>query len=265
MSVEAMTWVLRDAPNLPSELVSTLMGYANHAGENGAGAYPSHDTIAKYTRKSVRQVRKDVARLALLGLMRLGDQRMVAHIRADRRPVVYDLPLELRQELDDLSSTTCRVVPGGTTGSPRPVPQGHHDLSHSSYKPSTKPTTKKPSSTSEPAAPPRADVEQLCRRLADHVEANGSKRPTITAKWRTEARLLLDRDHRDLQKTLNLIDWCQADTFWKTNVLSLPTFRKKYDQLRLKALEEHNAAKPKQPVRVLESGRLEATAENWGL
>ena len=32
-----------------------------------------------------------------------------------------------------------------------------------------------------------------------------------------------------------LIRWCQADPFWRRNVLSMPTFRAKYDQLRLKA------------------------------
>lgn len=145
-----MTWVLDEAPCLPPELFAVLMGYANHASGDGTGSYPAHETISVYARKSVRQVRKDVARLAKLGLLKPGDQRLVAHFRADRRPVVYDLPLALtrdhfkttRVELHDLSCTTCRVVPGGTTGSPRPVPQGPDDLSHSSYKPSTKPTTK---------------------------------------------------------------------------------------------------------------------------
>ena len=43
----------------------------------------------------------------------------------------------------------------------------------------------------------------------------------------------------ELQKFLNLIDWCQADSFWKSNVLSMPTFRKQYDRLRLRALDEY--------------------------
>lgn len=83
--------------------------------------------------------------------------------------------------------------------------------------------------------PPRADVESLCRRLADAIEANGSKRPTITQTWRDEARRLLDLDKRPLAEALRLVAWSQSDTFWRTNVLSMPTFRAKYDQLRLKA------------------------------
>ncbi|MFY2788488.1 hypothetical protein [Rhodococcus sp. MALMAid1271] len=71
---------------------------------------------------------------------------------------------------------------------------------------------------------------------------NGAK-GSITAKWRTEARLLLDKDGRDLDRALRLIDWATADSFWKSNILSMPKFREKYDQLRLKANEELAARK----------------------
>lgn len=83
--------------------------------------------------------------------------------------------------------------------------------------------------------PVRFDVEQICRHLADRIEANGSKRPTVTAKWRAEARLLLDKDGRTVEQVIRAIDWCQADAFWRSNVLSMPKLREKYDQLRLAA------------------------------
>lgn len=94
-----------------------------------------------------------------------------------------------------------------------------------------------PTEPTEPSPPVerRADVDELCDRLADLIEANGSKRPTITKAWRDAARLLIDKDGRDHLKALRLIEWCQADEFWRSNVLSMPTFREKYDQLRLKA------------------------------
>lgn len=87
----------------------------------------------------------------------------------------------------------------------------------------------------EPAGPVRADVEKLCRLLADRIEANGSKRTPVTDEWRNAARLLLDRDKRPLDEALQLIDWCQSDQFWHANILSMPKFRKQYDQLRLKS------------------------------
>ncbi|MDX3214543.1 hypothetical protein PV318_03155 [Streptomyces sp. ME02-6991-2B] len=83
--------------------------------------------------------------------------------------------------------------------------------------------------------PVRDDVERLCTHLADRIEANGSKRPTIGQTWRTAARLLLDRDGRTEDQVHAAIDWCQADPFWRSNVLSMPTLRKQYDRLRLAA------------------------------
>lgn len=89
-----------------------------------------------------------------------------------------------------------------------------------------------------PTTPIRDDVDRLCARLADRIEANGSKRPTITKAWRDSARLLLDRDHRTEEQVARAIDWCQNDDFWRSNVLSMPTLRKQYDRLRLAAQRE---------------------------
>lgn len=100
--------------------------------------------------------------------------------------------------------------------------------------------------------PQRDDVAALCTRLADHIEANTGERPEINESWKTAARLLLDKDKRDLDKALALIDWCQNDEFWRTNILSMKTFRKQYTQLRLKARAEweknHRKATPQGPA-----------------
>lgn len=88
-------------------------------------------------------------------------------------------------------------------------------------------------------APPRADVERLCARLADRLTANGVlKRDTkITQGWRDEARRLIDIDNVPLTEALTVLDWCQRDGFWAKNVQSLPTFRKQYSRLRMQARE----------------------------
>ncbi|WP_326698016.1 hypothetical protein OG909_12100 [Streptomyces sp. NBC_01754] len=83
--------------------------------------------------------------------------------------------------------------------------------------------------------PDRDDVERICQHLADRIEGNGSKRPTITKAWRTAARLLLDKDGRTEDQVHGCIDWCQDSDFWRGNVLSMPKLRDKYDQLRLQA------------------------------
>jgi hypothetical protein len=86
-----------------------------------------------------------------------------------------------------------------------------------------------------PGFHPQADA--LCERLVARVVENGAKKPTVSKVWRQNARLLIDKDERDFDEACRLIDWAQADSFWRGNIMSIPTFREKYDQLRFKARE----------------------------
>ena len=101
-----------------------------------------------------------------------------------------------------------------------------------------RPDPSRPNKDSSSGPSVRPDVEELCSLLADLVEANGSKRPAITKQWRDEARRMLDIDKRDFAKARGLIQWTQSDPFWRSNILSMPKFRKQYDSLRLRANEE---------------------------
>lgn len=93
----------------------------------------------------------------------------------------------------------------------------------------------------------RTDVEALCELLRDLIIENGNLSPNITKAWRDAARLILDRDGRDFEKTMNLIRWSQHNSFWRKNIMSMSKFRDKYDQLRLAAVEEYEKqqSKPK--------------------
>jgi hypothetical protein len=82
------------------------------------------------------------------------------------------------------------------------------------------------------AAPIRSDVEGLCRYFAAAVAKNDVK-ATITEKWRTDARLLLDKDEKNPTEIRAVIDWATQDGFWRANILSVPKLREKYNQLRL--------------------------------
>jgi hypothetical protein len=92
--------------------------------------------------------------------------------------------------------------------------------------------------------PLRPDVEEACTLLADLIEANGSKRPRITQAWRDAARRAIDIDGRTPEQLCNAIRWCQADDFWRGNVLSMPKLREKYDQLRLAAGRQPSQQRP---------------------
>ena len=95
--------------------------------------------------------------------------------------------------------------------------------------------------------PLREDIERVCQHLADAIEANGSKRPHVSERWRTEARRLIDLDGRTPDQILRAIDWCQSDAFWRANVLSMPKLREKYDQLRLAAEREQAQSRSADP------------------
>jgi len=96
--------------------------------------------------------------------------------------------------------------------------------------------------------PPRPDAERLCEHLADRIEANGSKRPSITTRWLDAARLLLDNDGRTEAEVHRAIDWCQADEFWRANVLSMPKLRERFDQMRLQAESRQKPAVKKNDI-----------------
>jgi hypothetical protein len=148
---------------------------------------------------------------------------------------------------DPVGHTETQGGPGDDPGvgrevaEPRPL-DGHLETDHSDLDQIN--VRSRPTRASNVVAiPERTDVEQVCRHLADRIEANGSKRPTITKAWRDAARRLIDKDGRTVEQIVRAIDWCQDDDFWRPNIMSMPKLREKYDQLRLQAART-SAPKP---------------------
>lgn len=81
----------------------------------------------------------------------------------------------------------------------------------------------------------RSDVAHLCSLLADLIEGNDLRRPSVTKQWQDEARRLLDNDGVPLEDAERVMRWALADDFWKSNVLSMPKFRKQYDRLKVQS------------------------------
>ena len=96
----------------------------------------------------------------------------------------------------------------------------------------------------EDAPETRADVSALCDLLADLIEENGSLRPKVTQGWLDAARLLLDKDGRQLEQAMILVRWSQQSSFWRSNILSMPKFRDQFDKLRLARNTELERATP---------------------
>lgn len=147
---------------------------------------------------------------------------------------------------------------GSKTQPPTPTPTPKE---RSTTYSSTSETAQPPSDDDQAHDPPvRHDVERACRTLADLIEANGSRKPTITKAWRDAARLMIDKDGIALDDVLGAIRWSQADEFWRGNILSMPTLRKQYDRLRLAAARQRPAGHALAPTGT-EPGRPMSTTD----
>lgn len=96
---------------------------------------------------------------------------------------------------------------------------------------------------SDPDADPSDEIKNLCQHLADWIERNGNKRPTVGKRWYRACRLLIEVDGRTADQIRTAIDWSQKDPFWSSNILSMAKLREKYDTLRAQAGRSGNTGK----------------------
>lgn len=76
---------------------------------------------------------------------------------------------------------------------------------------------------------------QLSQRLYDKMVQNDSKakHPNLS-KWAEHIDKLIRLDERSIEDIERVIDYCQDDDFWKSNILSTNKLRMKFPQLYLK-------------------------------
>lgn len=153
--------------------------------------------------------------------------------------VVYEAP----QDVDQPAAGNLRAVPPGDT---RESPGGTGRTEPARGSPADKEVLDEelPPEELTPPSGLQPDVPRLCDLLADLIEANGSKRPPVGKTWHTEMDRLLRIDGRTPEQVERAIRWCQADAFWRANILSVPTLRKQYDRLRLAAKRDGGGRPP---------------------
>ncbi|MBB4928299.1 hypothetical protein [Kitasatospora kifunensis] len=87
-----MVWALSgDAPVADVNEYAVLGCMAETADRDGCGTWQSKETIASRVHVSEETVKRCWRNMRRRGLIAKGDQSLVKHYRADRRPVVYDL------------------------------------------------------------------------------------------------------------------------------------------------------------------------------
>ena len=94
--------------------------------------------------------------------------------------------------------------------------------------------TEDPSPTSEKFDESTIEY-QLSQRLYDKMVQNDSKakHPNLS-KWAEHIDKLIRLDERSIEDIERVIDYCQDDDFWKSNILSTNKLRMKFPQLYLK-------------------------------
>lgn len=70
------------------------------------------------------------------------------------------------------------------------------------------------------------------------------------AKWADHVRLMRERDGHSREEIIQVIDWCQADSFWRGNIMSTEKLRDKWDTL----VAQMSRSKPSAP-RVIQQTR----------
>ncbi|WP_270235319.1 replication protein [Lacticaseibacillus suilingensis] len=72
--------------------------------------------------------------------------------------------------------------------------------------------------------------------LWEKIKSNNPehRKPNLQA-WANDIRKMHEIDKRPFDKIHRMIEWCQADTFWQTNILSVAKLREKYDTMKAQA------------------------------
>jgi DNA-binding transcriptional MocR family regulator len=123
LSWQATSWAIKQRETSDPNQRFVLLCLANYAGPEGRSAFPAISTLAQDTGLSESTVRRKLQELEELKLISRGNQAIAAaHIeRPDRRPVVYDLPIErgvtvLPRSDDGVSNKAERGVTERVTG-----------------------------------------------------------------------------------------------------------------------------------------------------
>ena len=96
---------------------------------------------------------------------------------------------------------------------------------------------------------------QLAKHLYKKINNNGPIKKPNFQTWADDIRKMVELDERDIGKVGRMIEWCQKDSFWSSNILSAKKLREKYDVMARQANRkpERGYNKPKGRVEELPS------------
>lgn len=243
-----------------------LLAMADWADDDGTGVYPRQKVLAVKARLQERQVRNCLDELEERGYIeRTGKRGSIIEWKVNPNPE----NIAVRQPIAGDSGNPVPTEPSTTT------PEGEANASPSKVREIGKAYVEVQTPGSAAAPWLVLELARLMRRndpvvklpvglrelmsdeyrqsLASGEWATPAKRRELIlpvldkpalVKWLDEMRLLVDSDQRDSREVAEVLRWCQADPFWKGNILSAAKFRKQYAALRARWQEEGGVSRP---------------------
>lgn len=114
MSLKAIIWAIEDAPVEDPTATLVLIALADNANDDGTGCWPSVQTLTNRARCSRRTVQRHLRDLEAAGIIRQGNQALVAGYPPNRRPTVYDLNMAMVRAQDRGDNLTPQGLWGDT-------------------------------------------------------------------------------------------------------------------------------------------------------
>lgn len=210
------TWMIRD----DSLTAPALLVYASLASRAGfQSVHPGQALIAAEARCSERRVRDALKELEARGLVERVERRFKGGQRAPDGYVLHsnERPSAIAEQPAPVAGWENQPADNDTT-----------NRQNRANAPSIEITKEE----IDKVAPVRHDVEGLLDLLDAEISKNDPRKVPARNTGNTNAmRLLLDRDGYSVDEIAGVIQWCQADQFWHTNILSASKLRKQFARL----------------------------------
>jgi hypothetical protein len=202
---------------------------------------------------SERAIQGSLDRLEKLGMIK----RWITKGKHGNYPI-----LVCRGTVADLSGNEYRINAEGTTdwrqpkldpigerspavqnavGDLTPIRELEKEEREKTPSPSEDKTSDQQSTPPSKTNPPSEVGSQLAKLLRDRILGNNPKAKITEHQiltWATDADRMIRLNGRTESEVRGVIEWCQRDSFWLSNILSMGKLRQKFDQLILKMQSE---------------------------
>lgn len=224
------------------------------------GKYWTYNTYEEWQEQfpfwSISTIRRKISSLETSGLLVSGNYNDMKIDRTKWYTVGYDLlnticeneqgndGIEENCNCPDRTNATVQNEQMQTFNLNSPIPETNTETNTetNSYCPSSKKSdVVKIKSTNKKVFEHDSDELKLARFLKVCIKENkpdAEFKDSILQGWAADIDKLIRIDKAKVNEIAEVIEWCQKDDFWKTNVLSGASLRKQYLRLSMKALTE---------------------------